>query len=367
MSTPRPPARGWSAGRAKLPDLVRTQDRAPLTPRRDGARPPAARYTCIRSGGRPPADRRLRRCVMLVRVRVLREERGQALVVSVVFLTALIALTGSVVDVGSWYWQDRKLQGTADAAALAGAQGLANGTAVSLATQYGDANGGGVAASDVAVSAPGAPTHTITVQARKAAPAFFTRLFGFTSVNVRAQATARAGIPEKARWAAPIAVDKRHPMLSGAGCPCFNQATDLDLTKVGPGAFRLINLDGTKGGTGPTSVADWILNGYDGWMPLDWYFSDSGAKFNASQVKDAMQMRVGDTLLFPIYTDTRAQGSNFQYFVVGWAGFHVTGFSAQGNGGKVFGYFESVLWEGLLGESDDGANDFGVSSIELVG
>ncbi len=295
-----------------------------------------------------------------------RAERGQALVVSVVFLAALLAMAGGVVDVGSWYWQDRKLQGTADASALAAAQGIAGGGAVSLAVQYGDRNGGGVASSDVSLSAPDAPTDTVTVKAHKVAPTFFTRLFGITSVNVKAQATARAGIPQKAKWAAPIAVDKQHPKLSGPGCPCFNQATDLDLEKVGPGAFRLINLDGTKGGTGPTTVGDWIRHGYEGYMPLDWYFSDSGAKFNSSQVKDAMQIRVGDVMLFPIYTDTRAQGSNFQYYVVGWAGFHVTGFSANGNSGKINGWFESVLWEGLLGEADDG-DDFGVRSIELVG
>jgi hypothetical protein len=296
-----------------------------------------------------------------------REERGQALVVSLIFLTALIAMAGAVVDVGSWYWQDRQLQGTADASALAAAQGLQGGTAVNLAVQYGNANGGGVAAGDVTVSAPDAPNHTVTVKAHRVAPAFFTRLFGFTSVNVKAQATARAGIPQKARWAAPIAVDKQHPLLSGPGCPCFNIATTLDLQKVGPGAFRLINLDGTKGGTGPTTVADWIRYGYDGYMPLDWYFSDSGAKFNSTQIKDAMQVRIGDLMLFPIYTDTRAQGSNFQYYVVGWAGFRVTGFDAQGNNGKVFGHFESVIWEGLLGESDNGSDDFGVRSIELVG
>jgi Flp pilus assembly protein TadG len=304
---------------------------------------------------------------MTVPVRRLREERGQALVLSVVFLTALIAMAGSVVDVGSWYWQDRKLQGTADASALAAAQGLQNGTAVNLALQYANVNGGGVVAGDVTVSAPDAPTHTVTVQARKTAPTFFTRLFGFTSVNVKAQATARAGIPQKAKWAAPIAVDKQHPLLSGPGCPCFDIPTDLDLQKTGPGAFRLLNLDNSFGGTGPSKVSDWILHGYNGWMPLDWYFSDSGAKFNSSQIKDAMQMRIGDVLLFPIYTTTRAQGSNFQYFVVGWAGFRVTGFTAQGNAGKVFGHFESVVWEGILGESDDGSDDFGVRSIELVG
>jgi hypothetical protein len=300
-----------------------------------------------------------------VRARERRGERGQALVVSVVFLTALLPMAGGVVDVGSWYWQDRKLQGTADAAALAGAQGLKNGTAVNLAVQYGTANGGGVSASGVLLSTT--PNNTITVQAKKPAPTFFTRLFGFTTVDVRATATARAGIPDKARWAAPIAVDKTHPLLSGPGCPCFNQPTDLDLQKTGPGAFRLLNLDNSHGGTGPTTVANWIRYGYDGWMPLDWYFSDSGAKFNSSQIKGAMQARVGDVLLFPIYTETRGQGSNFQYFVVGWAGFRVTGFSAQGNSGKVFGQFESVIWEGILSESDSGSDDFGVRSIELVG
>jgi len=43
-----------------------------------------------------------------------RDERGQALVLSLVFLVVLLAMGGAVVDVGSWYWQDRKAQGTAD-------------------------------------------------------------------------------------------------------------------------------------------------------------------------------------------------------------------------------------------------------------
>jgi hypothetical protein len=296
-----------------------------------------------------------------------RDECGQALVLSLVFLVVLLAMGGAVVDVGSWYWQDRKAQGTADAAALAAAQGLTNGTATSLALQYANLNGGGLTATNVVIGTEEnpTPTDTVSVEVKRTAPGIFTRLFGISSVQVRATATARAGIPAKARWAAPFAVDKRHPKLSGPGCPCWNEPTDLDLTKVGPGAFRIINIDNSHGGTGPTTVANWIRYGYDGWMPLDWYFSDSGAKFNSSQIKDAMQMRIGDVLLFPIYADTRAQGSNFQYFVVGWAGFHVSGFDAQGNGGKIYGWFESVLWEGLLGEADEG-NDFGVRSIELT-
>ena len=297
----------------------------------------------------------------------LRDERGQILLMSAVFLLLMLALAGFVIDVGSWYYQHRKLQGTADAAALAGAQGLINGTATSLAVQYGDENGGGVTPDGVTFSQAKVPNDTIHVTATKPAPSVFLKVFGINSVTETAHATARAGVPNQVRYAAPIAVDVHHPLLSGPGCPCWNINTTLDLQKVGPGAFRLLNLDNSFGGTGPTKVADWIQNGYDGDMPLDWYFSDSGAKFNSNQIKNAMTAVTGKTLLFPIYSDTRAQGSNFQYYVIGWAGFHITGFTAQGNGGTVSGYFLSVIWDGILGSPADATNDFGVRTIELVG
>jgi hypothetical protein len=293
-------------------------------------------------------------------------ERGQALVMSILFLAVLLGMAAVTLDVGAWYHQHRKLQATADAAALAGAQGLNKGTSVALALEYAGKNGGGVVAGDVTTSSTRVPNDTISVRAHQATPGFFTKLFGVSSVDIKATAKARAGVPGQVRWAAPIAVDERHPMLTGANCPCWGQPTDIDLLKTGPGAFRLINIDLTHGGTGPSTVADWIMRGYDGWMPLDWYFSDSGAKFDSSQIKAAMNARTGDVLLFPIYRETRGQGSNFEYYVVGWAGFHVTGFDAQGNGGKVFGWFESVTWEGILSETADNDNDFGVRSVELL-
>jgi hypothetical protein len=297
----------------------------------------------------------------------LREEAGQVFLVSVVFLAVLLGMAGAVVDVGRWYYQHRKLQATADASALAGAQGLINGSAVTLATQYGDKNGGGVAASDVTLSQTKVPDDTIHVEAHAPVPSVFLKLLGISSVDVRAKATARAGVPAKVRHAAPIAVDVKHPLLSGPGCPCWGAQTTLDLTKTGPGAFRLINLDNSHGGTGPSTVADWIQNGYDGDMPLDWYFSDSGAKFNSSQIKAAMNAVIGKVLLFPIYSATQGQGANFQYYVIGWAGFHVTGFTAGGNSGTVSGWFESVIWDGILGSPADATNDFGVRVVQLVG
>ena len=117
-------------------------------------------------------------------------------------------------------------------------------------------------------------------------------------------------------------------MLQCEPLPCFNQATTLDLKKTGPGAFRLINIDGSHGGTNGGTLADWMLNGYGGYMPLDWYYSDPGAKFNSSAMQNALTQSTASKLLFPVYRGTRGHGSNFEYEIVGWVGFHMTGFDA---------------------------------------
>ena len=154
-------------------------------------------------------------------------------------------------------------------------------------------------------------------------------------------------------------------MLQCEPLPCFNQTTQLDLKKTGPGAFRLINIDGSHGGTSPQILADWMRNGYEGYMPINWYFSDPGAKFNSQHIQSALDDRIGSDLLFPVYSDIRGGGANFQYEVIGWVGFHLTGYDARGNGGKLDGWFTHVVWEGIYSESATG-DDFGARSVSLV-
>jgi hypothetical protein len=295
-------------------------------------------------------------------------DRGQALVMMILFLGVLMALSAAVLDVGAWYRADRKLQATADAAALAGAHGLpdSQAEAMGLALEYGNKNDGGVASGGVTFSTTIAPSDTISVHAQKPVPGFFSRVFGINSVNVGANAKARTGAMNAAKWAAPVAVDELHEKLQCKPTPCFNEPTTLDFEKVGPGAFRLINIDQSHGGTGPQTVGDWIENGLDAYMPLGWYYSDSGIKPNSSNVTTAFDARIGDVLLFPIYRATRAQGSNFEYQVVGWAGFHLTGYQIQGSkNSRLFGWFTEIIWEGIQSESG-GDPDFGARAISLV-
>lgn len=295
----------------------------------------------------------------------LRSERGQATVVTVLFLTSLLCMAGAVLDVGAWFRADRKLQANADAAALAAAQALPEDTgfASALANEYAAKNNGAV--DELTFSSTILANDTVKVTMAEDVPGFFTKVFGLDSVEVHASAKARTGGVSSARYAAPIAVDEKHPLLQCAPQVCFNEATELDLQKTGPGAFRLLNLDNSKGGTGQQILAEWIRNGYDGYMPLGDYYQDAGAKFNAHEVKAALDDRLGDELLFPVYRSVEGGGSNLTYEIVGWVGFVVTDFKGQGNGGQVFGHFTQVIWEGILSESG-GEPDFGVRAVALI-
>jgi hypothetical protein len=296
----------------------------------------------------------------------LRRDRGQAAVLTVMFMVVLLGMAAAVLDVGHWYRDDRRLQATMDAAALAGGQALPDdpGQANSLANSYSGKNGGGL--DGVEITMTKIANDTIKVTGSRPSEGFFTKLFGIDSVTVNATAKARTGVLANAKWAAPIAVDEQHPFLQNKR---WGEATALELDKVGPGAFRIVNIDGSYGGTSPPDLAEWIRSGYEGYMPLAWYYSDPGTKYNTNpHFKAALDdvIASGEEILLPVYRQTRAQGAGFEYEVVGWVGFVVTGYQIQGaKNNKIFGHFTQVVWEGIYSD-EAGAPDFGARAISLV-
>jgi Flp pilus assembly protein TadG len=301
-----------------------------------------------------------------------RNDHGQATVLTVVFLVVLLGMMALVLDVGSWYRADRSAQSTADAAALAGAQALPSdpGGAGGLAIQYAGKNGGGVSPSNITVSSGNMPNDTIRVQLTRPASGVFSKLFGVGSVTVGAKATARAGLMSQAKYVAPIVVNITHPKLKGTlTCPCFGTGnlTTLPLGKAGaPGAFDLLNLDQSHGGTGPSMLASWILKGYDGFLPVGGYFSDPGAKWNSSQIKDALDQRLGTELLFPVYDTLTGSGANATYHVIGWVGFHLTAHEEHGSTGSITGWFTEVVWTGIQATSSSGQPNLGARTVQLI-
>ncbi|MGH3001859.1 MAG: pilus assembly protein TadG-related protein [Gaiellaceae bacterium] len=308
-------------------------------------------------------------------MKLRRDEAGQVTVMAALFMIVVIGMTAFVVDVGSWFRAQRATQSTVDAAALAGAQALPQdpAKAAALAIAYGNDNGGGVAGANITFSSTYEPNDTITVKTTRPTEGFFSRIFGIFSVTVGAHATAMAGVPSEAQYVAPIAVNIKHPLLSGPGCPCFGPAnqTTLSLGKTGaPGAFDLINLNygQTSGTVGTSTMASWIQDGYDKFLPLGGYYSDPGAKYNGSQVNDALDARVGTDLLFPVYDTLTGQGSNASYHVIAWVGFHLLPDpQLQGNSGSLTGYFTRVIWKGVVPTPNASpAPDLGDYSIALV-
>ena len=295
-----------------------------------------------------------------------KRERGQMLAIVAVSIVAMCACGAFVMDVGAWYRAQRATQTAADAAALAGAQQLPLNAfgAQALATEYADKNGGGL--TETTFASQTFLNDTISTKVERTSPAFLARVLGLTSVDMSATASARAWNIGAARYAAPFGVIRTEPMLNLCSGVCFGSLypTELDLNRVGPGSFKILNIDGSQGGTGPGTLSEWISGGLSGLMDIGWYWSDTGAKFSSGQVKDAMEARVGSDILLPIYDQTQGNGSNFEYRVIGWAGFRLTDFRAQGNNATLNGYFVSVAWEGT--PTDSPANFFGAKVIKLV-
>src|SRR6476619_8060517 len=96
-----------------------------------------------------------------------KNQDGQAIVLMAISLTVLMGMAALVLDVGLWMRSDRRLQQTADAAALAGAQMLPADPAgaKSLALNYADQNGGNVLAANIIVSTTYTSNDTISVVA----------------------------------------------------------------------------------------------------------------------------------------------------------------------------------------------------------
>lgn len=315
-------------------------------------------------------------------MRALRDTRGQTVVLSVVFMSAVVGMAAFVLDVGSWYRADRAAQATADATVLAAAQALPDDImeAHAQALDYASRNGGGVEPLDVVFSSHVQPNDTVSVKVEREAPGFFAKLFGVASVDVGAKASARASAMGAAQWVAPVVVDVEHPLMPGGqGCdpqscdPVFGTQTTLELEHLhnpgsgdAAGAFALINLKlGDNGSVGASELASWMRTGFTEAMPIGKYNSVPSSMFNSSHFREALSDRLNTEVLIPIYDTIVDGGSTAEYNVIGWVGFVPTGFSGGGSNGKLHGHFTQVVWQGIPATSPN-QPDFGARTISLV-
>jgi Putative Flp pilus-assembly TadE/G-like len=312
-------------------------------------------------------------------------QKGQSMVVTVVFLTVLMGMAALVIDAGSWYRAHRAAQSTADAAALAGAQGLPDTTrATSLANEYVGKNSGaapGASGTAITFTKQDFETDTIQVTVTKPHPGFFAKLFGLGTVSVKGRATARAWNVSSVRGVAPITVNYKHSLLNCTRgtkptCnPTFGVPTTLTLEDIhtsggkdAAGSFGLINLDQNDPNPGANTLADWLLNGYPGYLPIGKYESATGASFGNSQFTSALDQQIGKELMFPVYRLLKGPGGNAMYDIIGWVGYVITSYSITGSDGTIRGSFTRYVVDGVPSEhgGGGGAEGLGVHKIELT-
>jgi hypothetical protein len=298
----------------------------------------------------------------------LRDDNGQTIAFTVLALVGVLGMTALTLDVGSWFRAQRAAQSTADASALAGAQLLPNGDAQGAALSQAGENGGGVLGADITISSTLSPNDTIAVKATRPATSFFAKIFSIADFNVHATAKATAELPAEAQYVAPMVVSKDHPLLAGPGCPCFGQATTLPYGQMGaPGSFGMLDLGNGGGAVGSSTEGAWIEQGFNEYLGLGQYDTDTGAKFSSANVQNALQDRIGTVLLFPVFSTLSGTGSNAQYTIIGWVGFYLTGFDVHGNTATLYGHFTTYIAHGIQATQSTTEPDFGVRTISLVG
>ncbi len=136
-------------------------------------------------------------------MKILRDEQGQMLILTVLSMTVLLGVLAFATDIGVLFRAKRNLQITADAAATAGALDLENGAATAAVK----ADGANVANSNLTALNYSTSTATVTINTpplygyhttglyveaivTTPNPTFFMNMFGFNSMNVTARAVA---------------------------------------------------------------------------------------------------------------------------------------------------------------------------------
>ena len=297
----------------------------------------------------------------------MRDDSGQAFVFVAATLMVLVGMAALVVDGGSWYQADRRLQTAADAAALAGAQHLPTeqSEARTVALDYAQKNYAGIPAPGVSFPDVG----TIDVSATAEAPGIFARIFSIDEVTVHAQAQARVFAPSTLKDVAPIAVQKDVACIvtnpSCFGLPMTLSFDDGDVTKS---KYGLLNLD-RQGNVGTSELNGWIEDGYDDYLPINTNYppvngDKNGIKHSLEEAADEQR-----TLLFPVFDTASAAG----FHVIGWAAFVIddvvkwTGNDKPGNH-VLSGHYVTFIATDLAAGNPitDLNNDFGVHVIALT-
>lgn len=293
-----------------------------------------------------------------------RNEKGAVGVIVAIVIVVLLMVMALVVDVGQGYLLRRQLQTVADAASLAAAIDLAKGYSQSTATEtaqnYAQRN---TTRSFDSLDVTFPSASSVRVVARQSQPTFFAVLFGRSSFQVAASATASTELATTVEdGIVPIIVPFQliEGHVGSSNTATFNLASEGDDPRQG--FFWLVNLGG--GGAGTPEYAEWIEHGYPNPVSVGDFASGDGIK---AALKDALEerMETNPKMIVPLYDSTEASGGAKDYHVAGFAEFVITDFNLTGNPKTISGYFTTGdVVTGFSGGQQ--GEDHGIDDVRLT-
>lgn len=295
--------------------------------------------------------------------RIWAEEAGATLIYITLVLPVLLSIAGFTIDGSNLYWQQRRMQIAADAAALAGAGELALGSTTNTVAQVVQtlATTNGADTTTWAISADGL---SIEVETTHTFDTFFAGIMGFSSLAVQAESTAQVAAIARMGNLLPMATmcDTTGDEVT-LGFILGLIYTLWDSLSTAPGNVGWLDWNG--GSNGASELADNIANPSNSgvWEVGDWVPSAPGVK-NSAQVRRAVDRWIGETVTIVLYDQVSGNGSNTAYRICGFASFELTDYNFQGSQKWVRGRFVRTVQRG--GVSSGTAPDTGLRTVRLV-
>ncbi len=305
------------------------------------------------------------------------KDSGSIAILTVIFLTAVLAMGAFATDFAVLYAEKSNLQNAVDSSVLAAAQDLPDNplSAQMTALEYASQNHTTLSSLDITNN-----NKEIHVSAQKDTPLFLARILGRTSSMVSAQATAAVLPVRSLTGVAPLSITMRD-FVYGQEYTLKNDAQE-GVT----GWYSPIRLDGSGasdyadalayGNTTPLAVGQ-VLQTETGNMSgptrsgLDTRLGlDSRVPRNTFENHDSFAPEI---VYIPIVEVVSRQGTSIQEVrIVGFAAFFIENVAQQGNQCSISGRFlKTVASLGqetspLTSDGDDSLYDYGIYSIKLM-
>lgn len=297
--------------------------------------------------------------------RLLRQERGAAIVVVALSITVMIGFGALIVDISNLYLNKTRLVNMVDAAALAGVQDLPDDPQAAVASAYSYAAQNGIN-SDLVVVTISQNNMVVTVNATRTVSFFFAPIFNMISSNVTARAAAKVIPISGASGIVPFGVVKQQ----------FTYGDPYNLKEGGGsgynGNFGALAL----GGSGSPIYQNNIKNGYNSQLHIgDWVGTEPGNM--SGPTSEGVDYRMGldkyatfetvekgssRIVIVPVIESLETNGRS-EVEIVGFAAFFLEGVGGKGNDNYVTGQFIQMV---IPGEVSSGATGYGLYSSTLI-